>query len=71
MRDAGYDLAVTAHRETRQTADDKLTLRRAWFRCEDTDADLCAMIDGDDDWMGVKERIGFGVRSDRDYRKAQ
>ncbi len=63
VRDAGYVLAVTAHWGTRQTADENLTLRRVWFRCEDTDADLRAMIDGDDDWMGVKERIGFGVRS--------
>jgi hypothetical protein len=63
VRDAGYALAVTTHWGTRQTADQMLTLRRVWLRSEDTDADLRAVIDGDDDWTGVKERIGFGVRS--------
>jgi peptidoglycan/xylan/chitin deacetylase (PgdA/CDA1 family) len=63
VRDAGYALAVTAHWGTRQSEDQLLTLRRIWLRGEDTDADLLAKIGGDDDWMGVKERIGFGVRS--------
>jgi hypothetical protein len=63
VRDAGYALAVTTHWGTRQSGDRILTLRRVWLRDEDTDADLLAKIDGDDDWTGVKERIGFGVRS--------
>lgn len=63
VRDAGYLVAATTHWGTRHTAEQILKLRRVWFRCEDSNADLRAKIDGDDDWAGVKERIGFSGRS--------
>ena len=63
LAEVGYELAVTTHWGTSQTA--PLALRRIHFTNEDDEGDLCAKLDGDDDWRTMKERLGFALRRSR------
>lgn len=62
LRDVGYAVGVTTHWGTRQFGRNLLKLRRVWFRTEDGPADLRAKIEGNDDWIAMKERLGFALR---------
>lgn len=62
LHEAGYTVGATTHWGTRQSLDDLLALKRVSFMTDDTLSDLAAIIQGDDDWIALKERIGFRVR---------
>lgn len=63
LAESGYDTAVTTCWGTRNSSRNVLTLRRIFFR-ENDDSDVVrAKIEGQYDWMALKERAGFLVRS--------
>lgn len=60
---AGYTIAVTTHWGTRLAGTDMLALRRIHFRNGDDDGTVRAKIEGRYDWMALKERAAFTLRS--------
>jgi peptidoglycan/xylan/chitin deacetylase (PgdA/CDA1 family) len=65
LRDAGYAMAVTTHWGTFQSADELLALRRVGLAADASEADIEAVIGGADDWIALKERVGFAARQIR------
>lgn len=71
LAEAGYDTAVTSHWGTWNSAADMLRLRRISLEETDTDAALARKIEGGQDWIALKERIGFWKRRLRGQARAR
>jgi peptidoglycan/xylan/chitin deacetylase (PgdA/CDA1 family) len=65
LREAGYTVAVTTHWGTFQSAEELLALRRVGLSADASEADIEAVVGGADDWIALKERVGFVVRQIR------
>lgn len=65
LAQAGYEIAVTTHWGTRSSARRLLRLGRICFQEEDDEQTIKAKIDGDYDWIALKERVGFALRAMR------
>lgn len=63
LSEAGYEIAVTTRWGTLQTSRKILELKRIFFDEQDSHADLSAKIEGSYDWLALKERMGFLLRS--------
>ena len=63
LSEAGYNIAVTTRWGTLQTRQQMLELKRIFFDEKDNYDDLRAKIEGQYDWFGLKERVGFLLRS--------
>ena len=59
LRESGYRLAVTTHWGTVGRAANLLTLPRVWFRNGDSASDVRAKVEGFDNWITTKERLGY------------
>ena len=62
LRRAGYEMAVTTCWGTRNSVRNGLRLRRIWLKEADDDSTVHAKINGNYDWIGVKELLGHTIR---------
>ena len=62
LAEAGYEIAVTTHWGANDSKADLLKLRRIWFSNGDRGDNVREKIEGYDDWIVVKERLGYTYR---------
>jgi peptidoglycan/xylan/chitin deacetylase (PgdA/CDA1 family) len=63
LQECGYEAAVTTCWGSRNSAHERLRLRRIWLCESDDDRTVRAKIDGGYDWIGAKELLAFTARS--------
>ncbi len=63
LAEAGYSIAVTSHWGTQNSYKEVLRLRRISFAEGDSDSVLRGKIEGRYDWIALKERVGYAIRS--------
>jgi peptidoglycan/xylan/chitin deacetylase (PgdA/CDA1 family) len=61
LSEVGYHIAVTSHWGTLNSPREVLKLRRIFFQELDDPDDLKAKIEGDYDWITLKEKTGFAL----------
>jgi hypothetical protein len=68
LREESYKIAVTTRWGSSNSAACLLTLRRIFFNENDTTHDLRAKVEGEYDWLALKERIGFVLHPRRNQK---
>jgi len=69
LADAGYDIAVTTHWGTLHSTEHLLRLRRISVSESDTFADIKDKLEGQYDWIAMKERVGYIKRCFQHYTR--